>query len=93
MALLPAYYTTTRLSGKSKAKKKPGWKERQAKHDAIHSDTSAPLLTRLLLSVLHTDRTHHPFLPRSKDAVAPSVLLSSPSSPLSLSRAPSPLPR
>ena len=34
MALLPAYYTTTRLSGKSKAKKKPGWKERQAKHDA-----------------------------------------------------------
>ena len=34
MALLPAYYTTTRLSGKSKAKKKPGWRERQAKHDA-----------------------------------------------------------
>ena len=34
MALLPAFYTTTRLSGKSKAKKKPGWKERQAKHDA-----------------------------------------------------------
>ena len=34
MALLPAYYTTTRLSGKSKAKKKPGWRERKAKHDA-----------------------------------------------------------
>ena len=34
MALLPAFYTTTRLSGKSKAKKKPGWKERKAKHDA-----------------------------------------------------------
>jgi len=34
MALLPAFYTTTRMSGKSKAKKKPGWKQRQAKHDA-----------------------------------------------------------
>jgi|TARA_R100000482_G_C5044687_1_gene109954 hypothetical protein len=34
MALLPAYYTTTKLSGKSKAKKKPGWRERKAKHDA-----------------------------------------------------------
>ena len=34
MALLPAYYTTTKLGGKSKAKKKPGWKQRQAKHDA-----------------------------------------------------------
>ena len=34
MALLPAYYTTTRLSGRSKAKKKPGWRERKAKHDA-----------------------------------------------------------
>ena len=34
MALLPAFYTTTRTSGKTKAKKKPGWKQRQAKHDA-----------------------------------------------------------
>ena len=34
MALLPAFYTTTRMSGKSKVKKKPGWKQRQAKHDA-----------------------------------------------------------
>jgi len=34
MALLPAYYTTTKMSGKSKAKKKPGWRERKAKHDA-----------------------------------------------------------
>ena len=34
MALLPAFYTTTRTSGKSKAKKKPGWRERKAKHDA-----------------------------------------------------------
>jgi len=34
MALLPAYYTTTKLGGKSKAKKKPGWRERKAKHDA-----------------------------------------------------------
>lgn len=33
MALLPAYYTTTRLSGKSKAKKKPGWKERERRHE------------------------------------------------------------
>ena len=34
MALLPAFYTTTRTSGKTKAKKKPGWRERKAKHDA-----------------------------------------------------------
>jgi|TARA_B100001057_G_scaffold251159_2_gene251385 hypothetical protein len=34
MALLPAYYTTTRLGGKSKVKKKPGWKARKEKHDA-----------------------------------------------------------
>ena len=34
MALLPAFYTTTRTGGKTKAKKKPGWRERKAKHDA-----------------------------------------------------------
>lgn len=34
MALLPIYYNTTRMGGRSKVKKKPGWQAREQAHNA-----------------------------------------------------------